>query len=87
MDVVGCDAAQACASAPAHPRFHDEPPEYDVLTSVVHPRGMHTALHGFRHPWMHAPEVVAETAVAQLQLPRNVVLLSFDIDVEHPDAI
>jgi NAD(P)-dependent dehydrogenase (short-subunit alcohol dehydrogenase family) len=62
--------------------------EHNIVTSVANPGGMHTALHGYRYPWMLDPAVVAETIVGHLALPEGVALLSFEMvphDPAHPD--
>lgn len=64
--------------------------QYRVKTLVVHPGGMHTGLHRFRHPWMLEPGTVAEAIAAQITMPANLTVLSFEIvphDPEHPDAL
>ena len=63
---------------------------FNVVTTVANPGGMNTQLHDFRSPWMLDPRIVAETIVAQLELPGNAALLSFDLvphDPQHPDMI
>ena len=59
--------------------------EYNIITSVANPGGMHTALHRHRHPWMLDPAVVAETIVEHLALPGGVAVLSFEIVPHHPE--
>lgn len=62
--------------------------DYNVVTSVVNPGGMNTALHGYRYPWMLEPASVAELILDHLSLPERVAVLSFDVvphDPEHPD--
>lgn len=63
--------------------------DYDVLTLVANPGGMHTQMHDHRYPWMLDPALVAEVIVGQILLPRDVALLSFEMvphDVHHPDG-
>jgi 2,3-dihydro-2,3-dihydroxybenzoate dehydrogenase len=82
--LVMYSAAKAYVNALARGLFL-ELREYDVVTSVANPGGMHTALHRHRHPWMLDPAVVAETIVEQLALPGGVAVLSFEMVPHHPE--
>ncbi len=82
--LVMYSAAKAYINALARGLFL-ELREYDVITSVANPGGMHTALHRHRYPWMLDPAVVAETIVEHLVLPGGVALLSFEMVPHHPE--
>ena len=82
--LVMYSAAKAYVNALARGLFL-ELREYDVVTSVANPGGMHTALHRHRHPWMLDPAVVAETIVEHLTLPDGVAVLSFEMVPHHPE--
>jgi NAD(P)-dependent dehydrogenase (short-subunit alcohol dehydrogenase family) len=82
--LVMYSAAKAYINALARGLFF-ELREYDVITSVANPGGMHTALHRHRYPWMLDPAVVADTIVEYLALPGGVAVLSFEMVPHHPE--
>jgi len=82
--LVMYSAAKAYVNALARGLFL-ELREYDVVTSVANPGGMHTALHRHRHPWMLDPAVVAKAIVEHLALPGGVAVLSFEMVPHHPE--
>ncbi len=82
--LVMYSAAKAYVNALARGLFL-ELREYDIITSVANPGGMHTALHRHRHPWMLDPIVVADTIAEHLALPGGVAVLSFEMVPHHPE--